>query len=641
MFKQLLSCCLLSGASLMAIAQSGNEYSPSETFKPNSWLASSATRTATGRPGAAYWQNRADYKVTVSFDTLTRIIAGKVSIQYFNNSPETLPYLWLKLPQNRFRKDSKTAALTPVNGTRFGVQENTDGFSISKVWTGDPKKNSDSSLYMITDEYMKINLAAPLKPGTSVSLGMDFSFLLPRNGSDYMGVLNTKNGAVYQVSQWFPKISVYDDILGWNIFTNGYYIEPGKLDYSITAPANLIVQGTGELMNPAETLTAKEQQQLLRAMKSDSVITIRSAGSIQQPRDEGKKTRTWRFHADNVGDAMWAASAAFIWDAVKVDLGGNRTATAMTLYPVESSAAAWSNATAHAKKILEYYSRQWIPYPYKTMAVIGGGVTGLASCGVSFIQYTSTFGSNGLWSKLNHELGHSWFNIMITGSARQNWMCEGLNSFINDLSGKHFNEPAAFTIKDATSWVARTKEFQPLTEPYELILYDNFALHAYVKPALALHLLRTQVLGSEKFDAAFRDYMRTWAFKHPSGENFFRFMEDHCGEDLSWFWNGWFRNNWRLDQSIEKVEYLNNSPDNGAYITIKNRDKMAMPVEVEVQEENGKTARMRLPAEVWSKHREWTFLYASTSPIVRIKLDPDRNLPDYTRSNNVWEGSGK
>lgn len=639
MFRQFVSCCLLCVASLLAFAQSGNEYNPLETFQPNRWSAATATRASNGRPAAAYWQNRADYHVAVNFDTLTRMISGNVSIHYMNNSPDALPYLWLKLPQNRFRKNSKITALTPVGGTRFGIQENTDGFSISNVWTGNPKKKSDSSGYVITDEYMKINLATPLKPGTSIKAGMDFSFLLPRNGSDYMGVLDTKHGAIYQVSQWFPKISVYDDILGWNILANGYYIEPGKLDYSITAPANLIIQGTGELMNPAETLTNTEHQQLLRAMKSDTVVVIRSAASLQQPRSEGKKTRTWHFHADNVGDAMWAASAAFIWDAVKVDLPGNRNATVMTLYPVESNAAVWSNATASAKKILEYYSNKWTPYPYKTMAVIGGGVTGLASCGVSFIQYESAFGANGLWAKLNHELGHSWFNIMITGSARQNWMCEGLNSFINDLSGKHFNESAAFTMKDATSWVARARDFQPLTDPYELIPYDRFALHAYVKPALALHLLRTQVLGTEKFDAAFRDYMRTWEFKHPNGENFFRFMEDHSGEDLSWFWNSWFSNNWRLDQSIEKVEYPNNRPAEGAFITVKNRDKMAMPIEVEVQEENGRTARMRLPAEIWSKHREWTFLYPSTSTVVRVILDPDRNLPDYTRSNNVWNST--
>ena len=129
------------------------------------------------------------------------------------------------------------------------------------------------------------------------------------------------------------------------------------------------------------------------------------------------------------------------------------------------------------------------------------------------------------------------------------------------------------------------------------------AVNAYVKPGMGLELLRYDMLGEERFDSAFRYYIRNWAYKHPTPWDFFHAMENGSGEDLSWFWRGWFINNWKVDLAVTNVEYLQSNPANGSVITIQNREKLPMPVTIEVKEINGKTGRVNLPVEIWQRGR--------------------------------------
>ncbi|MEC5142947.1 M1 family aminopeptidase [Chitinophaga sp. 180180018-2] len=612
-------------------------YNPLEAFSPAEKQPATATRAADGRPGSGYWQNRADYNVQVSFDTLTRTIQGAVAITYTNNSTQALTYIWLVSGQNRFRKDSRAALLTPAKGNRFGVQEYTAGCKIESLEVGATKRTLQQAAYQETDIYTKVLLPIPLLPGRKTLIRLTYHFQLPYNGSDYMGIQPTPHGAVYQLGSMFPRVVVYDDIQGWNVAGSGYFVEPGSLGISITVPAGLIVQGTGELKNPEEVLSPAQLQRYRAAWKSDSVITIRSAADIAYSNKQSQGgTRTWRFAADNAGDGIWGISSSFVWDAVRANLPNGRVTLAMALYPPESNTE-WKQITGQMKTILETYSGRWTPYAYTTAVNIAGSITGVAAPGVTVIDYQKSSRWNRTWTKTNHEIGHSWFNMMVPADSKYGWMCEGLNTFINLINCDTLRGEPPFTLPDATRRLAVNVGIPALNTPAPAVRTGIMAMVMYIKPALALTLLRDKVIGREKFDPAFRRFISEWTFKHPAPEDFFRMMENETGEDLQWFWRSWFLNDWKLDQGITDVVYVNNDPAQGANITIVNRGKMVMPVDVAIREAGGKPAIVRFPAQVWQQDSVHTFHYASTTPLEEVILDPGNELPDTDRSNNAWK----
>lgn len=611
-----------------------------ETFNPVVYPQGNVYRTATGKPGAQYWQNQCDYVIKAEFDTLSRILTGKMTVTYMNNSPDTLDEVWFVLGQNRFRKDSRTKMLTPVEGSRFGIDEVTDGFVLNAVQER-AGKTFQKACYQISNDQLKLKLKQPLKPKEKVELYIDYHFTLPFNGSDFMGILPSPHGSIYQLSSWFPRMLVYDNVNGWNPGNAGYYIEPGKMDYEISVPSEMIVQGTGTLMNPAEVLTKTQFARLQQAKASDLTVQIRGPKELGSALGgSGKKSR-WHFSSEQTGDAAFAISRAFIWDAVRVNLPDQRKALAMSLYPPESNIPSWQQSAQTMKQVLETYSRLWAPYPYASAVNIAGSITGIGAPGLSIIHYKSDGMANGVWPKVNHELGHSWFNMMVAGNGKQGWMVEGLNSFINHVNGDTLGGQTAFAMQDAVDWLAKVKATEPVVMPLDMMQAENFALLAYMKPAAALHLLRTQVLGPERFDPAFRTFIKDWTFKHPTPEDFFRSMEHGSGEELSWFWRSWFLNDWKLDQGISGVSYVDGSVEKGILIKLLNKGKMVMPAVIEVIEFNGKTSRVTLPAQIWQRTTEWSFHYPSTSKVISVKIDPDKCLPDTDLSNNIWQESGR
>lgn len=609
-----------------------------ETFNPVVYSQGNVYRTATGKPGAQYWQNECDYVIKAEFDTLSRVLRAKMTVTYTNNSPDTLDEVWFVLGQNRFRKDSRSRMLTPVQGSRFGIDEVTDGFVLNAVQEGAGKAFQKAS-YQISNDQLKLKLKQPLKPKGKVALYIDYHFTLPFNGSDFMGILPSPHGSIYQLSSWFPRMLVYDNVNGWNPGNSGYYIEPGKMDYEISVPSEMIVQGTGTLINPAEVLTKTQLARLQQAKESELTVQIRGPKELTVLGGSGKKS-SWHFSSEQTGDAAFAISRAFIWDAVRVNLPDQRKALAMSLYPPESNIPSWQQSAQTMKQVLETYSRLWAPYPYSSAVNIAGSITGIGAPGLSMIHYKSDGMANGVWAKVNHEMGHTWFNMMVAGNGKQGWMVEGLNSFINHVNGDTLGGQTAFAMQDCVDWLAKVKATEPVTTPLDMMQADNFALLAYMKPAAALHLLRTQVLGPERFDPAFRTFIKDWTFKHPTPEDFFRSMEYGSGEELSWFWRSWFLNDWKLDQGISGVSYVDGSVEKGILIKLLNKGKMVMPVVIEVIEFNGKTSRITLPAQIWQRTAEWSFHYPSTSTVISVKLDPDQVLPDAERSDNFWQASG-
>jgi hypothetical protein len=463
-----------------------------------------------------------------------------------------------------------------------------------------------------------------------------------------MGRLQTKNGQVYEIAQWYPRMCVYDNVLGWNTLPylgqGEFYLEYGDVTYNIEAPANHIVVGSGELLNPQEVLTPKELQRWNSAKESDKTVMLRSAAEVTNPASRPSKKRlTWKFKCLNTRDVAWASSKAFVWDAAKINLPEGKKALAMSVYPVESATdTAWNRSTEYTKGAIEFYSDYLYPYPYPMAINVGGIVGGMEYPGIVFCSARATKG--GLWGVTSHEFGHIWFPMIVGSNERKYaWMDEGFNTFINTLAEEKFNNGEYGHNRDlnpsALSKAFFNETAQSIYTVPDVVRPRNLGIVAYYKPGFGLQLLRENILGPERFDSAFKYYTHQWAFKHPTPWDFFHCMENHAGESLDWFWRGWFLNNWKIDVAVTGVEYTDNDMLKGSIITIANLERLPMPVTVEIKEKNGKSGRVKLPVEVWQHGGTWKFNYKSSGDIQQVTIDPDQTLPDVNMANNIWTGN--
>jgi hypothetical protein len=629
-------------------------YDQHEAFNPVFYSAyGDEIRAADGTPGPKYWQNSADYSITTTLDDAAKSIAGSVVIKYTNNSPQNLAFVWLQLDQNIYSFTSRGVAATAISGGRWANRSSFDGgYTISSVSIIQDGKTIPAT-YNIIDTRMQVKPAKPVNAhGGTLQLKIAYSFLIPEYGTDRMGRLNTSNGWIYEIAQWYPRMCVYDNVYGWNTLPylgqGEFYLEYGSIDYAVTVPANQIVVGSGELLNPQEVLTAVQLKRWQQARQSDKTIAIRSEEEINDPasRPAGKSMLTWKFRCLNTRDVAWASSKAFIWDAARINLPGGKKSIAASAYPVESAGdSAWKRSTEFVKGAIEFYSRYLYPFTYPVATNVAGIVGGMEYPGIVFCGARAAKG--GLWNVTSHEFGHNWFPMIVGSNERKYpWMDEGFNTFINSMADSSFNNgefvrrgrplnrqfmgkyyyndsaEAIFTIPDVTN-------------------PRNLGNVAYGKPGLGLTLLRENILGEKRFDSAFSYYVHQWAFKHPTPYDFFHCMENYAGETLDWYWRGWFINNWKIDQAVSGVDYIKNDPANGSIITIANLGKLPMPSTVEVTEAGNKTSRILLPVEVWEHGGTWSFRFNSTAAISKVVIDPDNQYPDANPANNAWEPSNK
>ena len=634
------------------LTQTKNGYNPHMVFDPSFDLQPGTVyRSGSGAPGPEYWQNKPDYRISVKLDDKKNIISGNVEIDYTNNSPDSLYYVWLQLEQNRFTESSR-GNFTPSHQedtTKF-----TGGFNISSVrinWNG-KISNAD---YIIDGTRMQVRLQHLLKPRDGIlKIYISYSYKIPPKGIGRSGFMETKNGTIYEIAQWYPRMAVYDDLKGWNnlpfLGTGEFYLDYSNFDYKITVPWYMILAGSGELLNPEDVLTKNEIERLNRAKQSDSTIFIIDTTEINQFKTRPLKNGdlTWHFRMVNSRDVSWSASKAFIWDAAKVNLPSSRKCLAMSVYPIESAGKnAWGRSTEYLKKSIEIYSKDWYEYPYPVAVNSAGPVGGMEYPGIIFCHWSVK--SQVLWRITTHEIGHNWFPMIVGSNERENaWMDEGFTTFINIYSTEKFNH-GEFAPKRDNEYAPKggnpAQEIIPLLTNPEVPPIISFAdaipnkfVHPveYYKTALGLVMLREIILGHERFDYAFKTYINRWAFKHPAPQDFFRTINDASGDNLNWFWKEWFYKNWTLDQSIENIKYIDEDTLKGAVITIKNNDKMVMPVTLMIKESNGLNSRINLPVEIWEESGIYNYKFHSSSIIDSVIIDPDENLPDVDRNNNIW-----
>ena len=640
MFKKHLFLGFVLLFSTAALAQS--KYSAHELFHPLwNYGPVSPMRSAAGVPGPGYWQNSADYKIAVSLDDVANKITGDVEITYKNNSPDKLPFLWLQLDQNSFNTQSRGGKTTPISGGRFGNLAFEGGYRIESVTIDGKPAN-----FIVEDTRMQIRLASPLaeKIGTA-KIKIAYSFTSPENASDRMGIQQTKNGAIYTVAQWFPRVCVYDDIEGWNVLpylgAGEFYLEYGNFEYSINAPASHIVVGSGELLNPTEVYTADQVKKWAAAANSETTVVIRSAAEVTDPASRPAKDRlTWKFKCNNARDVAFASSKSFILDACRINLPSGKKSLAVSVYPVESDGKdAWGRSSEYVKASIEHYSNWLYEYSYPVATNVAGMVSGMEYPGIIFCGYKDKTAS--LWGVTDHEFGHNWFPMIVGSNERKfAWMDEGFNTFINFYSTDAFNKGEYKNRKFDMHTMAKSifrETADPIMSIPDVIQTRNLGMEAYGKPGFGLRILRENILGADRFDYAFKNYINKWAFKHPTPMDFFRAMEDGAGEDLGWFWKAWFYELWRLDQSVKDVDYVEQDPAKGAVITIENLDKMAMPAVVEVELTSGEKERFTFPVEIWQRGYSWTFRTSTKLPIKSVVIDPDHSFPDMDSKNNTWK----
>jgi hypothetical protein len=600
------------------------------------------TRTASGNPGVGYWQNAADYQIEATLDDVAHTLTGKVTLTYTNNSPEQLDFIWMQMEQNRFTEDSRGTLTTPVQGNRYNGDVD-GGYDISSVQAKVGSKGAVSSKHIISDTRMQVWFTEPIPAaGGKATVSMNFTYKIPQKGMDRMGRLQVEDGWIYAMAQWYPKVAVFDEVEGWNVEpylgAGEFYLEYGNFDYKITVPFDHIVVGSGQLMNPKEVLSKELQNRLAKASASDETVYLISPEEIKntqltRPKQDGMVT--WHFTIKNSRDVAFASSRAFIWDAAKINLPSGKTALAQSVYPKESDGQeAWSRSTEYSKASIEHYSKMWYEFPYATASNVAAEIGGMEYPGLNFCHYNSK--GAGLWGVTDHEFGHNWFPMIVGSNERRYaWMDEGFNTFINHYSSNAFNNgefPSTLnqTRRYLNYFVNESREGID-TYP-DVANAGNLGMIAYNKPAMGLLMLREYILGPERFDNAFKSYIKAWAFKHPLPTDFFNHMENVAGENLSWFWKGWFYGTGNIDLGINSV-----IPYGGNYLAIiANKGDFPMPVLLEITFADDSKERVMLPVEIWQRGDTWNHMIKSTKAIKSVVIDPDKILPDINLGNDSW-----
>lgn len=558
-------------------------------------------RTASGAPGPEYYQQQADYKIDVILDDEKARIYGVETITYHNNARESLDYLWIQLDQNINAKDSQSPLVqnnkisTSISASAFSrtyFEQGFDGgFKIDFVKDAQGKDLP----YTINHTMMRIDLDTPLEYGEKYTFSIKWWY----NINNYMEVggrsgyehFKEDGNNLYVLAQFHPRMAVYNDVEGWQnmqFWGGGEFALPfGNFDVSITVPADHFLDATGSLLNREEVYTKEQLKRYKQAEKSfdNPVVIITQAEATEIEKGRSKKTKTWKFRAENVRDFGISTSRKFISDAMAVRIN-DKVVMAVSLYPKEGNPLWEKYSTRAVAHTLKSYSSFTFDYPYPKAISVNAQDQGMEYPMICWNfgrpEKDGTYSDNvkyGMLGVIIHEVGHNFFPMIVNSDERQwTWMDEGLNTFLQYLTEQSFdfNFPSRRgPAKNIVPYMSGDPAgLEPIMSNSENI--RQFGNNAYGKPATALNILRNTIMGQELFDHAFRTYSKRWKFKHPTPEDFFRTMEDASAVDLDWFWRGWFYTTDYNDigiQSVQKFHITDKAPKDVEVVEVTRRNR--------------------------------------------------------------------
>jgi len=640
-------------------------------------------RSATGSPGNAYWQQQVDYDMAVTLNGTDQTMTGDATITYNNQSPDALDYIWLELYQNAIYKDSDAFCRphTPL-------QDNIDsealdnillfdfegGYTIIEV-TDIEGKNLP---YEIHKTNMVIDITAGIPSKGTYIFNIKWSVKIPNvqlahSGFEYF---EEDDNYIYAFAQFYPRVHYYSDYDGWHhkpYLGSGEFISHfGNYEVALTVPDNMIVHATGNLQNEKEVLSKRHLKRLEKARQSDKpifIVTPEEAASNEKVK--ATKNKTYRYTANNVRDFAFAASPKFIWEAKKVSNQG-KAVLAMSLYPKEARGIWESKAvelTAHTIESFSSYLQ--FPYPYDNVSTVNISFSAMEYPMMGLVDGRAKIGEeksqeyvNQILETIVHEVGHNYFPMLVNSDERKwMWMDEGLNTFLMERAIHEYDptwKTLAGNMDVLPNYLASgpKENFSPImTEADNL---QNTLLDAYGKPSIALRILRQSVMGEKLFDRAFRTYVKKWAYRNPTPEDFFRTMEDASGLDLDWFWKAWFFNQTHLDISLSKVRLASTGEKSDIMVNVENmradqKERLAQkpylyemtfenvggtvsPIHLLFHYEDGSDEQVTMPVEIWRyDSQQFSRVFPLSKKLKGITIDKDNKTGDINKENNVWK----
>lgn len=606
------------------------------------------TRSQDGTPGENYWQNEASYQLHAELDPETHTLFGQARVNYQNNSPNDLEVIVVELAQNLHKAGTPKKDETEITGGMDLSKIAVNGSEIEET-TLQARWTDNSTGYIMEGTRLYIFLQEPTTSGSATDLEFEWSFEIPQEGAS--GRMGRSRDNLYMIAYWYPQVAVFDDVYGWmdDPFVGNAEFYHGFSDYELTisAPENWIVMGTGEFINPEETLQPEVLERYNQAGESDNVLTIVDFDEVDNATVSSESGMiTWRFQADRVLDVAFSATRESKWESARAAVGdlnqdGSTDYTRINTFYREA-APLWSEQTDYAQHSITFLSDYTnIPYPWPHMTsvegadIIGGGMEFPM---ITLIGDYNNAGAIALYGVTAHELAHMWVPMIVsTNERRYTWIDEGHTSFhtqqanVDRFGYEQFNRGNLF---------AQYLQIAGTDLEGEMMRWSDFhypgpayGIASYPKPASVLVALKG-VLGEDRFNEAHTEFMERWAYKHPYPWDLFNTFEDVTGEDLSWFWRSWYYETWVLDQSISYVQ----QEDDQTVITIEDLGNVPMPVHIEITFEDGSTSKEVLSVDHWLKGQTTREHVVDTqSEIVKVEIDPEILFPDADRSNNVWE----
>jgi Peptidase family M1 domain len=497
-----------------------------------------------------YWQQQVNYKIDVVLNDVNHTVDGFIKMEYINNSPDTLHYIWIHIWPNAFKNDRTAFSdqLLENGNTSFYFSNNEKKGYINRLNFRVNNFNAAVEDHPQHQDIIKLLLPSPLLPHTSCKIETPFHVKLPYNFS--------RGGHIdqsYQLTQWYPKPAVYD-VKGWHpmpyLDEGEFYGEFGNYEVQITVPENYVVAATGNLQEAAEKEWLKKRKAF------NNIPERKKIGGAKQTEEEipsSLKTKTLHYIQHNVHDFAWFADKYLKVKTDAVQLPSGKNVELYSFYYPENETI-WSKSLQFMKQAVLTKSNWLGEYPYDVVSVVedrreDGGM-----------EYpTITFLSSGGNEKfldfvINHEVGHNWFYaILATDERAHPWMDEGMNSFYDyryihqqyGNAGLDYIENNSSFIKkrmpediqqNMLDAVIKVKKDQPAATPSEEFNSYNYNAIAYTKTAKWMQLLQSE-LGTEMFDSCMKAYYQQWRFKHPHPADFKTVLEVTSRKNLDSLFN--------------------------------------------------------------------------------------------------------